>query len=285
MNTPRLLSKYSLDKIRAKINPSFGGRNLVLWLAHIVVLTLSLGIIIFISYDTFKGIHFLKNRTYMTFQFWVCIVFLFDFFLELSLSDNRRRYLRYHWFYLLISIPYLNLITVCGIELGTDALYYIRFIPLIRGAYALAMVVGYFSSDKAISLITQYAVILLSIIYFSSLIFFYVEKDVNSNVNSYWDSLYWAFMNVDTVGSDISAVTPAGKILAIVLAMSGMMMLPLFTVYITAKVKEYNARRQQETSLLTDALRNRPDAKDPATPGSTQGKPTCPRNSSADTQK
>ena len=104
------------------------------------------------------------------------------------------------------------------------------------------------------SLITQYAVILLSIIYFSSLIFFYVEKDVNSNVNSYWDSLYWAFMNVDTVGSEITAVTPVGKVLAIVLALSGMMMLPLFTVYITAKVKEYNLRRQKETWKLTETL-------------------------------
>lgn len=285
MNKPRPISNYALDKIRAKINPSFRSHNFVLWLVHIIVLALSLGIIVFISYDTFQGIPFLKNRTYMTFQFWVCIVFLLDFFLELILSDNRKSYIRFHWFYLLISIPYLNLIELWGLPLGTETLYYIRFIPLIRGAYALAMVVGYFSSDKAISLITQYAVILLSIIYFSSLIFFYVEKDVNSNVNSYWDSLYWAFMNVDTVGSDISAVTPVGKILAIVLAMSGMMMLPLFTVYITAKVKEYNARRQQETSLLTDALRNRPDAKDPATPGSTQGKPTGYHDSSADTQK
>lgn len=254
MNKPRPISNYALDKIRAKINPSFRSHNFVLWLVHIIVLALSLGIIVFISYDTFQGIPFLKNHTYMTFQFWVCIVFLLDFFLELILSDNRKSYIRFHWFYLLISIPYLNLIELWGVPLGTETLYYIRFIPLIRGAYALAMVVGYFSSDKAISLITQYAVILLSIIYFSSLIFFYVEKDVNSNVNSYWDSLYWAFMNVDTVGSEITAVTPVGKVLAIVLALSGMMMLPLFTVYITAKVKEYNLRRQKETWKLTETL-------------------------------
>ena len=134
------------------------------------------------------------------------------------------------------------------------------------------MVVGYFSSDKAISLITQYAVILLSIIYFSSLIFFYVEKDVNSNVNSYWDSLYWAFMNVDTVGSEITAVTPVGKVLAIVLALSGMMMLPLFTVYITAKVKEYNQRRQKETWKLTETLRDGHKVQDgtPDSPGATK---------------
>lgn len=247
------LSKRQLDKLKASVDPDFRRRHIILTIAHIIVLLLSLGLILFISYDTFAGIPFLKNHTYMTFQFWVCVVFVADFILELCLNENKKQYLRYHWFYLLISIPYLNIINVTGIQFEPMTLYYIRFIPLIRGAYALAMVVGYFSSDRAISLIAQYAVILLAIIYFSSLIFYFAEKPVNSNVNTYWDSLYWAFMNVDTVGSDTTAVTVIGKILTIVLALSGMMMLPLFTVYITAKVKEYNDRhRARQAQVLSD---------------------------------
>lgn len=253
MSTP-LLSQSQIDSIHSKISPAFRRDRIVLTLAHIVVLALSVAIIAFISYDTFNNIPFLQNSTYMTFQFWVCIVFLFDFFLELFLNKNRRQYVKYHWFFLLISIPYLNLISIFNIEFASETLYYIRFIPLLRGAYALAMVVGYFSSDKAISLIAQYAVILISILYFSSLIFYYAERDINSNVNTYWDSLYWAFMNVDTVGSNISAVTVIGKILSIVLALSGMMMLPLFTVYITAKVKEYNDRHIHNTKIFLDKV-------------------------------
>lgn len=48
---------------------------------RIVVMILSIALIVFISYDTFKGINFLESRVYMDFQFWVCIVFLTDFFL------------------------------------------------------------------------------------------------------------------------------------------------------------------------------------------------------------
>lgn len=253
-STP-LLSPNQLDNLREKIDPAFRWRRITLLAAHALVMLLSLAIIVFISYDTFQNIPFLQNSTYMTFQFWVCIVFLADFILELCLAEDKGEYLKYHWFYLLISIPYLNIINIFQIQFEPTTLYYIRFIPLIRGAYALAMVVGYFSSDKAISLIAQYAVILLSILYFSSLIFYYVEGPVNSNVNTYWDSLYWAFMNVDTVGSNITAVTVVGKILSILLALSGMMMLPLFTVYITAKVKEYNDRHRHNAAALIDAAR------------------------------
>lgn len=209
---------------------------------HLAVCLLSLSLIAFISYDTFSGVEFLKNSTYMTFQLWVCLIFLADFFVELSLSPDRRQYVRTHWFFLLISIPYLNIIRIFNIDFSPDTLYFIRYIPLIRGAYSLAMVVGYFFTDRAFSLLAQYAAILISVVYLSSLIFYYEEADINSNVLTYWDSLYWACMNTTTCGSYINALTVAGKILSVVLAVLGMMMLPLFTVYITARVKNFNSR-------------------------------------------
>lgn len=260
-----LLSQRDIDRIHAKVSPDFRRRRILLTSAHLIVLALSIAIIVFISYDTFKNIPFLENETYMTFQFWVCIIFLAEFFLELFLTDNRRQFMRYHWFFLLISIPYLNMIAMLDLQFDPQTLYYIRFIPLIRGAYAMAMVVGYFSSDKAISVIAQYAVILISIIYFSSLIFYYVEKDINSDVDTYWDSLYWACMNVDTVGSYINAVSVVGKILSIILALSGMMMLPLFTVYITAKVQQYNERHRHNTETLLRTLGKADTAPDSST--------------------
>lgn len=270
-----MLSQRDLDRLHASISPDFKRRKTILTAAHLLVLALSLAIIVFISYDTFNNIPFLQSRAYMTFQFWVCVVFLADFFLELFLTETRKQYLRFHWFFLLISIPYLNVFAMLNIEFDPQTLYYIRFIPLIRGAYALAMVVGYFSSDRAISVIAQYAVILVSVIYFSSLIFYYVEKDINSDVNTYWDSLYWACMNVDTVGSYISAVTVVGKILSIVLAVSGMMMLPLFTVYITAKVKEYNDRHRHDTEVIIEKLDREKSATSasPSTAASTATQP------------
>ena len=64
-------------------------------------------------------------------------------------------------------------------------------------------------------------------------------------VHEYSDALWWAFMDVTTVGSNIYAVTPTGKILSVVLAALGMMMFPIFTVYVTSLVQKANQRKQE----------------------------------------
>ena len=81
-----------------------------------IVLVLSLALIVFISYDTFKGINFLENHVYMDFQFWVCMIFLLDFFTQLVLAKDRKKYFARRWFFLLISIPYLNIIEQFNIQ-------------------------------------------------------------------------------------------------------------------------------------------------------------------------
>ena len=40
-------------------------------------------------------------------------------------------------------------------------------------------------------------------------------------------------MNMTTEGCNISPVTPSGKIIAVILPMCGMIIFPLFTVYLT----------------------------------------------------
>lgn len=221
-------------------------------IAHYIVLLLSLALIVFISYDTFAGIPFLSNYSYMTFQLWVCIIFMVDFFLELYFAQDKKSYLANRWFFFIISIPYLNVVDLLHIHLDVEALYFIRYIPLVRGAYSLAMVVGFFSTNKAFTMLSQYAFILLSVIYFMSMIFFYEESPVNPQVLTYWDALYWAFLNVTTVGSDIEAVTIVGKVGTVLMAMSGMLMLPLFTVYVTDRVKRMNDRQRAEHEFLAD---------------------------------
>ncbi|MCM1290609.1 MAG: ion transporter [Prevotella sp.] len=252
------------------------GKKIIEECAHYVVLLLSLALIIFISYDTFSSIPFLSNHTYMTFQFWVCVIFMADFFLELSFAANKHAYLQRRWFFLLISIPYLNIINLLHINLGEGTLYFIRFIPLIRGAYSMAMVVGFFSTNRAFTMLSQYAFILVSFTYFMSMIFYYEERQVNPDVLTFWDALYWACLNATTVGSDIQAVTIFGKVGTVVMSISGMMMLPLFTVYITDRVKRMNNRYRAQSDFIlrqlhlshtqNDTDESEPDAHDDKTP-------------------
>ena len=86
---------------------------------------------------------------------------------------------------------------------------------------------------------------LLATVYFSSLAFFVVEHKVNPFVTEYGDALWWAFMDVTTVGSNIVAMTVTGRVLSVLLAALGMMMFPIFTVYITNLIQRSNERKQK----------------------------------------
>lgn len=137
-------------------------------------------------------------------------VFLFDFLLEFS-SRKKRKILHQPFYFLLVSIPYLNIIDFYHITFSPEISYFLRFIPLLRGGYALAIVVGWLSGSKASGLFTSYITMLMATVYFASLIFFVLEHKVNPMVTDYWSALWWAFMDVTTVGSNIYAVTPTGK--------------------------------------------------------------------------
>ena len=108
--------------------------------------------------------------------------------------------------------------------------------PLLRGGYGLVMITRWFTRRSATSLMVSYLSILVAVTYFISLIFFVVERGVNPGVKDYWDALWWACMDMTTVGCDIVAVTPIGKIISFILAAAGIMMLPIFTVYITDRI-------------------------------------------------
>lgn len=214
-------------------------------LMNFVVLVLSVMLIVWISIDTFGHVDFLTNHNYMTFQFWVCVVFVADFFIELHFASDKWRFFRRRITFLVLSIPYLNIINLTDIHISHNALYFLRFIPLARGALALSIVMGYVSSNAVSSLFFSYIAIMILVGYFCSLIFYQRESGVNPEVTSYWDALWWSAMNMSTVGCNISPVTPAGKIVAVVLPVSGMVIFPLFTVYLTDYVTRAVRKNRQ----------------------------------------
>lgn len=220
--------------------------HVVMGMMNFIVLVLSVLLIVWISVDTFERVDFLENHSYMQFQFWVCMFFILDFIVGIVYAADKWRFFRHRLLFLLLSIPYLNIISVSGITLSADALYFVRFIPLARGALALSIVIGYLSSNAVSSLFMSYLVIMLMTVYFCSLIFYQRELGVNPQVNSYWTALWWAAMNMSTVGCDISPVTVAGKIVAVILPVSGMIIFPLFTVYLTDYVTRSLKRSRKD---------------------------------------
>jgi len=235
----------SSQKKNLKLRPPTKSEKVVKTICRGMVLVLSLLLIVYISYDTFMKIPFLSNHTYMTFQLWVCVAFLLDFFIEFFYARDKKVYLKRRWFFFFISIPYLNLVNATHMSVPSDVLFFLRFIPLVRGAYSLSMVIGYVSTNRAVSLMAQYTAILAALVYCLALIFYYEEYGLNPDVKSFWDALYWSAMNMTTVGCYFSAITATGKVISVILPIAGMLMLPLFTALVTSKIRDYDARQRK----------------------------------------
>lgn len=159
--------------------------------------------------------------------------------LSFVVSERKRRFLWRNFIFLLVSIPFLNIAKYSPATIPDDIYYLIRLMPLVRGGYGLAIMVGWFTRNRITNLMVSYVVSLLALIYFSTLIFFQLERGVNPDVTNYTTAIWWAFMNVTTVGANVFAVTSLGKILTVVLASAGMMVFPIFTVFITNKFQSH----------------------------------------------
>lgn len=224
-------------------------RTFILRTMQIAVLVSSILLIVLMSLCTFDNIPFLHNRRYLNFQLIICGVFLLDYIVAFCYARRKLRFFIRNLLFLIVSVPYINIINHYDITLSETVKYYIFLVPLIRAAFALAIVVGYVSSNRVSSLFASYISILLSVVYFSSLIFYQREFGINADVKNYGDALYWAGMNVTTLGASIIPVTEIGKILTVVLGTVGMLMFPLFTVYVTNLVQRSYDRENSVISF------------------------------------
>ena len=240
-STPKSLTRPKHSNVK---------RNILRTL-HILVLMCSISLIVLISYDCFRNISFLANETYMNIQFWICLFFIFDVIVEFFFAPKKWKYICSHLFFLIVSIPYLNIISYYGINLSPEMQYLVRFIPMIRAAYVLTIVLGVLATDKISSLFTAYVGLLVATVYFASLMFFIEEHYINPGVTTYWSALWWSFMDVTTVGCNINAITPTGKVLAVILAAEGLILFPIFTVYITNALTRKSAENTQSPKTST----------------------------------
>lgn len=219
---------------------------------NIIVLLCSLVIFLALSIETLQGPDAIPHTLYLQIQLGICVFFLLDFFYLLYISNNKFHYLLYNWLFFIISIPYLNLIDWFHWEVAPFTNILLKAILLIRGGYGLVIMITWFTTSKMTNLLYSYIAILLGCAYFGSLAFYALEKQLNSGVKDFGDAVWWACMDVTTVGCSIEPVTSEGRILAVILAVMGMSMFPILTAYITNRFQESFAKKQKADQNVSD---------------------------------
>ena len=190
-------------------------------------------LLIAISWEVIAGDRLLISKNYLTIQFFVCLIFLADFFLRWAWAEHKAAFFRKKLFYLLLSIPWLNILHWSGVALGHDWGIPVSFIPLLRAFLAMVILVEWIVSDNKMSRIFWgYIFTVVVFTYLSALVFYDFEVGVNDKLQGFGNALWWAWMNVTTVGAQIFAVTAIGKITTVLLPSLGMMFFPIFTTYV-----------------------------------------------------
>ena len=192
-----------------------------------------IALLVGVSVEVLTGNHYTYSEWYMWLQFIVCIIFIFDFASALAVRDAKSRYYMLNLLFLIISIPYLNILAWLDLPLSRGVAIVVASLPLLRSFVAMGVVVQWFINGKANRLFVAYLFTVVCFTYLAALMFYDYELGVNSKLHGFGNALWWAWMGVTTVGAEIFPVTGIGKVLAVMLPALGMMFFPIFTIYVT----------------------------------------------------
>lgn len=174
------------------------------------------------------------SATYSWAMFGVCIIFIIDFFALMLHSPHPWRFLGRNGTVLLLSIPYHTIAEWLGYTAGYTMQMIMSGIVMLRAVMALYITLRWLIARRTTRLLWAYIATVAVCTYFAALFFYEYEAPVNSAVHGFGDALWWAWMNLTTVGGEFFPVTAIGKVICVILPIIGMALFPVFTVYVTS---------------------------------------------------
>ena len=107
----------------------------------------------------------------------------------------------------------------------------VGLIPLLRAFLAMVIIVRWLVSENRMRrLFFAYIFTVVVFTYISGLVFYDYEVLVNPKLHGFGNALWWAWMNVTTVGAEIFPVTAVGKVFCVLLPSLGMMFFPILNL-------------------------------------------------------
>lgn len=164
----------------------------------------------------------------------VCLIFIIDFFALMLHDDHPWRFLARNFVVLMLSIPYHSLFAWMGYTADHSIEMTLSGIVMLRAVMALYITLRWLIARRTTRLLWAYIATVAVCTYFAALFFYEYEAPVNNAVHGFGDALWWACMNMTTVGAEIFPVTAIGKVICVILPIIGMAMFPVFTVYVTS---------------------------------------------------
>lgn len=174
-----------------------------------------------------------------------CLVFFFDFVLNLVEADNKWRYLRtWGWIDLLSSIPSFD-----AFRIGRLARV-LRILRVLRAVKATRALVLKWVGDRPDALLYGVVAVAFSMVVLCSVAVLSFENVPNGNIKTAEDALWWAVSTITTVGyGDYYPVTTEGRAVAAMLMTVGVGLLGMLSGF-TVNWFLQPSRAKEQSELL-----------------------------------
>lgn len=198
-------------------------------LFNIIILILSFYIILSLIFTTFfvlsKEIVILLNYV----DNFICIIFLVDFGIRFKNANNKLVFMKWGWIDLVASIPFLDIFRAGRL------LRLIRLLRIFRALKSTKSIFEHINKNKKQSALTSVALLSFVVVIFSSIAILEFETDVNSNIKTAEDAIWWSYVTITTVGyGDKFPITTEGRIIGAILMTTGVGIFGTFTALVSS---------------------------------------------------
>jgi voltage-gated potassium channel len=157
----------------------------------------------------------------------VWFFFFLDFWMRLQQAESKRQFMRWGWIDLLASIP-------AGGFQAAKLFRVFQLLRVLRAIKSVRLIWRILFRNRAEGIVASAATATMLLVAFGALTMLLVEApNPQSSINTPEEALWWAFVTVTTVGyGDFYPVTTEGRIVAVLLMVSGVGLLGSFAAYI-----------------------------------------------------
>jgi voltage-gated potassium channel len=161
----------------------------------------------------------------------IAFFFLGEFVLRLIRADKKWNFLLLHWWEILAGIPiHLPFFQVFRSLRILRVVTVFEALRIIRASARLEVVGELAGAQTRHKYVVEAVSSLLAILFGSSVLFLSFEQATNGSAQTLWDAFYWSIATITTTGyGDIHPHTTGGRIVAIVLMLTGAATMTLIT--------------------------------------------------------
>jgi voltage-gated potassium channel len=215
-------------------------------LSQLVMVFLSLYVIVALFIETIVKLPPETQALLQLIDTLICVIFLLDFGVRFAKAPSKWKFMRWGWIDLLASVPMMD-----AFRWGR----LVRVIRVLRAFRSARVFAAFFMRRRADSALASVVAISVALVIFGSLAMLNVESDAESNIRTPGDALWWSLTTITTVGyGDRYPVTAEGRVIAVMLMISGAALFSTFTAFIATYFMQPAADQSAAQNDKVDAL-------------------------------